>query len=187
MIRPILNLLSPEEQALIGQEKISRLLFAFFGITALLIAVGSVLLLPSFFFLSLKEPSILRQIALSKQSVEAGRVRQAEDTIHTTNEQLTTLFAENISATAPLSTYLRPIADRTSPAIDIDTILFEGEKNTIAIRGIALSRNDFLSFIRLLENYPAFSSVDSPVANLLREHDLLFNITIFIKEPDEEA
>ena len=182
MIRPILNLLSLEEQSVIGREKLRRLSVAFFGVTALFIATGSVLFLPSFLFLSLEEPDILRQISISKESIEAERVRNAKAAIRITNERLATLFLEKILESAPLSTHLLAIADRIPTGIDMNTITFDASKETITLAGIADSRNNFLAFVALLKNHSAFLSIDSPVTNLLVEHNLPFTLTITLNE-----
>lgn len=54
--------------------------------------------------------------------------------------------------------------------------------STVMLRGVALTRANLVSFTEALRGESLFSSVDSPVSNLLKEQNLDFSLTIILKQ-----
>lgn len=54
-------------------------------------------------------------------------------------------------------------------------------KTTVRLNGIAPRRDDFIGFLRALETSGMFSSVQSPVSNLVKDRDLVFSVELTLR------
>jgi hypothetical protein len=177
------NLLPKEYQKRTNQEKMTRFFLLFYFYAAIVFASGAVLLLPAYFSLTFQEEDILRQINLTKKSVEARRVEEAEQSIRDVNKKLEVLAAHRSS---PISSYLAALSEKTLAGVTLSSIIYSKEKQTMEIHGKALERPYFLKFLENLKQEEKFKSIDSPISNLLKERDLDFVVTIVLGRPEKK-
>jgi Tfp pilus assembly protein PilN len=171
------NLLPEEYLRNIGYEKLARFfLLTYIGV-GISIVVGAILLLPSFFFLTFQESGVLEQITIAKQSIEAQRIEQMETIILDTNQKLTTLTTSTGYSRAPATTYIEHIASHL-PATTRITSFALLPNSTITLKGDADTRDALLIFVDNLRADSLFSSVESPITNILKERTVTYILTI---------
>ncbi len=161
----------------------TRFFLLFYFYATIVFASGVVLLLPSYFSLTFQEKDILRQIELTKKSVEAKRVEEAEQSIRNVNKKLEILAAHKSS---PISAYLAALSAKTLGGVTLSSITFSKEKQTLEIRGKASERPYFLKFLENLKEEERFKSINSPISNLLKERDLDFVVTVVLGKPEKK-
>lgn len=174
-----LNLLPPEDLQRLGHEKLTRFLILSFSLIAAALLVGGVLMLPAYFFLTLQENDTLVQIDLAQKSVQAERVKETENTIEAINAKLQSLEAASSKRTL-LSSHIAAIAEHANPGISLDWLTFTREKGQVEITGTAPTRGAFLIFLDGLRRDPYFTSIESPVNNLLKDTGVAFTLTILL-------
>lgn len=176
------GLLPQEYGERIAYEQWARLTLVMHAGIFLVLAVGSVLLLPSYLFLTLQEPSILRQVDIANQSVAAKRVDEAEISIRAVNQQIQIFQQIRIGAPSPLTTLLSEFAETVPSGVHISTISWDEADRQITIDGKADRRNVLLMFIETLKATSLFKEVDLPVSSLLKEEDISFSLIVYIQE-----
>lgn len=176
-----LNLLPKEDLHAIGYEKLSRVAVRMHIFTAAVIGVGAVLLLPTYFFLTLQESEVLRQIDIAKQSTEVHRVEQAETAIKAINTQLRVL--STASSHEPVASYLAAIQAQTTSGVVINQLSFSRADNSIEVHGTATTREEFLQFLEALRSHALFTNITSPITNILKERKLTFTIDMTARAP----
>lgn len=171
----MINLLPYEARHQLRADQFHAALTAFGMIVTAMVAIGFVILLPSF-------------IALRYLTHDLSYAREVEERSPTSRalgertRALTTLEsrARGVLAFAPESPSFENILRemiRAAPAgIDLFTMRFE--KNTFTLEGHYQHRASFLAFLKALETNALIKNVSSPLSNLLKETDASFHITL---------
>lgn len=181
MILHHLNLLPPEDVRRLGHEKLTRFLILVFGVLAAILLTGGILMLPTYFLLTFQEEDVLRQIDIAQKSIATRRTNEAENTIRAINAKLITLDAANVQRSLA-SSLMAAVAKDTGSGISLDRFSFSRDSRKIELTGEAPTRELFLNFLNRLHGDTHFASVESPVANLLKDTDLSFILTLIIAE-----
>jgi hypothetical protein len=176
----IINLLPKEYRNQIAHEKLRRFFLLFYIRLFFMIAVGGVLLLPSYFYLTFQERDTQDQVDITRKSIEAQQVDIIEGAIRKANLQIDTLFRQ--PSTNVTSKLLDEVVLATPDTISFSQLTYDADKKTILIVGTATTRTVFLAFLDKLRASPSIDKVDSPLANLLKDVNTSFTITIYIKE-----
>ena len=155
--------------------KLGRFVMFFFSSLAVLLITILVLFLPSYFSLSYEQEGIATEIAAAKESVSSKRVTEAEKSIKALNRDLAAIASYRQTS---LVAYMHKIAEDTPPGIVLTSLSFDKKGARISIQGTAKRRDDLLDFVARLRAEPSFTSINSPITNLLKEVNAAFEITI---------
>lgn len=169
------NLLPEEHREVVRYERLARFFFAFWICIALILLVIAILLLPSYFFLTFESEGLKQQITAAEQGTVSKRVREAEATITSLNQQLAILAAHTPSSAV---THIDSIARKVPPGVNLSRISFQEEDAEFRIAGTAARREDLLAFLTALRGNKEFSSADAPIENLLKERNIDFEATV---------
>jgi Tfp pilus assembly protein PilN len=182
-----LNLLPPKNRARIGYERLSRFFTLFYTGIAIILLIGIILLLPTYFFLFFQNRGISELISAISQSSESTQALMTEQLIQTTNEKLDRLKQEHSLTPSLLTQYMRDITNRAPATIVLTRLTYQKENNQIQLSGNADTRDDLLVFIQELRKNQQFTNVESPVENILQEHDISFSLSFsLISEVTEQ-
>lgn len=170
-----LNLLSPQAKAALAYERYRRAVLWFGGGLVAALSIFLVLLLPTYFFLTFQRGEVLRALELEERSEEFVKSREVELLLREVNN-----FARRIRegerdriAVSPL---LARVAAALPQAVTLSSFQFEEQRRELTLAGHADSRAAFLEFLSALRASPQFSSVTSPVTNIIRERDISFTL-----------
>lgn len=172
----MINLILPDDQHRLRREHSKRALSAFGFFVMAGLAMGFVMLLPSF-------------VALRYMIADFSYAREVEE--HSPSSRA---LEERTRALTLLELRARDVLARTSksPSFDnllqeifhvasaagIDLITARFEENTFTIEGHYQHRSSFLVFLHALETNALVKTVSSPLSNLLRETDASFHVTL---------
>lgn len=178
------GLLPQEYRERIAHTQWARLALVIHAGIFLIFAVGSVLLLPSYLFLTLQEPGILRQVDIANQSVAAKRVEEAEASIRAVNQRMQIFQQIRIDASSSLATLLSEFAKTIPSGVHISTISWDEAGRQIIINGKADRRNVLLAFLETLKASSLFKEADLPVSSLLKEENISFSLIVYVEDAD---
>lgn len=179
-----LNLLPKEDSRRVGRERLARYLTVVYSFMAALLAMGAILLLPTYFFLFFQYRGIADQLAAAQHNADSKQTQKTELLIKGTNTKLQRLAAQHTLVASPVTKYLQDSITRVPPTITLLSFVYEQQTGTITLRGNATTREDFLVFIEKLRTHQNFSHVESPVTNILKERDVLFNISFTVSKKE---
>lgn len=178
----MINLLPPQakkELEIEREAKIITILGSLFLI--FLIFLGILLFSVKIYILSQIE-SQKTLIDVESRNINIPEVKELEKNITEANQKISNLnlfyknqvdlteILEKISFLLPLNVYLTDFN-------------YQKEKNLIALRGFAQTREDFLEFKKSLETEKGFSNFNSPISNLVKPTDIDFYVSFnLIKE-----
>lgn len=178
----MINIIPEERKKIIGKERIRRFVLVL-GIFLFLLLVFSIILaLPSVVYLNGQQKEIKRTI----ETFEAGpifkEIRNIEKEIQDFQQKLI-LFQNNQSNVLSPSFFIARILEQKPDSLKIETMFFSklNKIPKITIRGHSPSRLELLKFVGDLNGVPSIKNVYSPIANILREKDVEFNLVVEFK------
>lgn len=174
----MINLLPTEDKVANKKDYLSRLFVVAGILIFIIVTISFVLFLPVFLSLFFEEKDLARQLDVLRQddsSVEAEKI-YAE--LGVLNARLA-LYEKNNNEVRQVSALIKKIISFKTDGIRISSFRYEKDKDgKIIIIGKSDSRSDFVDFKKKLEDDKSFSSVSSPLSNLLKETDISFTMTI---------
>lgn len=179
-----MNLLPETYQKVIRREIILRLLFVFIVLISIVIVIAIVFMLPSYFALRFSTADVFRRLDTENKTFERQNIGSFEDTVRKINERIG-FYVANEHRRYALAPLLVQIANMTDTNIILNSIDLRSENKGLFIfdlKGIASTRDAFLSYVQKLKGAPEFSEVRSPISNLLRESKVPFEIEVLIKK-----
>jgi len=99
--------------------------------------------------------------------------------IRRTNLKLTTLNSIEKEFT-PWSENLVAFAKLVPKNVSLVSFTANRESGEVLLRGVAVSREDLLSFMKALTESGLFTNIESPISNLLTKTDLAFDLKMKI-------
>lgn len=99
--------------------------------------------------------------------------------IRSANTKLTTLNSIEKEFT-PWSENLISFAKLVPKNVSIASFTVDKESRSVTLNGVAVSREDLLSFTKSLTESGLFEEIESPISNLLSKTDLAFNLKMKI-------
>lgn len=176
------NLLPKQNKKIIRREYLIRV----FGIGLVFLfmasVLGSVFLLPSFFFSRAKEESVRTSAEIVRKSVEFREKNSSDILLEEAKQKLELLSNKNGGIL--VQDIVIKITDEKPYGVSLYGIsymeLTEG-RSRVTLTGVAGEREDMLSFRKYLEQDVLFSSVRLPVSNLAKDKDIEFSIEIEIE------
>jgi hypothetical protein len=176
MIESLHNLLSHERLQKLRFSYYTRIgIVTFIGLSVV-VCMGIVALLPSYFELS-GERAILSDDVNFLQTVQQKNGNHS-DVLRSLRERVQTV--ESYLTHPQGSTYLDLIFDRTPSGVVLRTFKYDHAAGALVLQGSAETRSDFVAFTNDLESVDAFKNVTFPVGDLAPSIDLLFTVTIEI-------
>lgn len=177
----MINLLPQEEKDALRREYFRRVVAAAGLVAVAAVLAGVILLLPSYFFLNLKNKALFAYIESSEKAAESARINALESQLINISAKINIL--KNGQEPQPaLSVVMSDIIAKKPDSVKIDSFFYKEEDDKslprVSLQGSASRRDDLLSFVKALENEPDFKSVISPTTNLLKEQDLRFSLVI---------
>jgi len=172
------NLLPLEQKKQIKKEYRLRALSVFLMLLAVLEIVGSVLLMPSYFFARTKDQIVraeyetIEPISPEDEKLFV-RLKKLQSRIATLVPQ------EQIDFQQAFSIFLTHL----SPSIKISAFTVEPRDPntyTLIIRGTAVTREALLDFSNAVKAEPSVMKFDIPVSNYAQERDIQFSATVTV-------
>lgn len=164
------------------REKALRSAVVMFGIFNVVLLIGIVFLLPSYFTLTFLQGETERLFLVRQEALARQNAHELEDTIRRINERAA-LHRQNESRRKPVAPLLLRLAAADTAGIALRAAhLFEDKTGAFvaALQGNAATRSVFLAYVQRLENTGGVAAVRSPVDNLLREADVSFNLEVVL-------
>ena len=165
------------------RAKIARILFAFIALLALVVIVAIIFMFPSYFILLLSKNELARRLQTEQSTVARLQLKDMEDKIKVINNKVK--FSEsNELKRKSFSKLIGDISNISSGGVRLES--FELKKNSdglfvINLHGKADTRDNFLSYVQALKNLPDFSSVNSPISNILPSRAVNFSLDVAVK------
>lgn len=168
----------------VRREKIFRLITMFFLLLSAVAVSGIVFLFPSYFVLIFSRDDVLRRLDVQQRAFERQDISSFEESIATINRRAATL-QKSESLRHALAPLLARIADVDTVGIRLQSIDLRANTQgsfIFVLRGTATTRDAFLSYVKQLKGISVFSSVRSPISNILKESDVQFELEIAINK-----
>ncbi len=176
----MINLLAPEDKkVLVGEYRRHKLVVG--GVLWFFVSSAAVIIFTSLYIvLYFDQREVVLNLAKIKQEYEAVASDVSERSITTVNQQ-----AELLLSPASLlpTVLLDKLVSLRPTGVLISNIAYKpaGEEIIVNLNGQANSRQDFLRLLSNLQSESTFTTVDSPVDNLIRERNVQFSLVIHLK------
>ncbi|RJQ37558.1 hypothetical protein C4552_00795 [Candidatus Parcubacteria bacterium] len=171
-----LNLLPPVEKRNLAIIWRTRVVMLISGGVVAVVAIGVLLLLPTYFFIGLQTAETVRAAELERQSQAQSGI-EAEITRIRAANRLAEIVEQYQAGRRPVFGLFETVI-RKAGGVRIENLEFKGKERQFVLRGFAPTRQDLLAFVAALEADEAIAEVSSPVANLIREVAISFSLTI---------
>ena len=143
-----------------------------------------IFLLPIWLSSSYKEKEYILMRDEMNNNLSVLNIASTTNNIKILNNNLTIM--DKVLSYPKIVHYLNVIFLNKTKLIYIDNISYVdiNEKNaSITVEGTSETREALLGFVKNLQTYGVFSSVDSPISNYTKDKDLDFSIKLGIVEP----
>ncbi len=173
----MINLL-PNENKIANKKDYLRRLFTVAGVFSfIIITVSLILFLPAFFSLFFEGRDLAAQLAVLKEGDASVGTKNVYSDLNDLNSKLS--FYEKNKDEVVISVLIAKIVSLKTNGVKINYFKYEKDKNArIMINGKSANRSDLINFKKKLEDDESFSSISSPLSNLLKDTDINFNMTI---------
>ena len=174
----MINLLSEFNKRAFKKMYLLRLLTVALFMSALLLAIHSVLLIPSYAFL---QAQILNQNVEKEfigKTLEASGSEEVEERLALLNAKIALL--ETLPSQPLFIDAIEEVLEVSRTGIKITQISYtpNDAKVQISVRGVAEDRDSLRSFAKRLEEREGIAGVEFPIGNLSKDKDLPFTISI---------
>lgn len=182
-----MNLLPQEDQIKIKSQYTQKIFVFFLVMVFLLSLINIILIIPSYLFIKIKNDSLKNELETINKKPVFLRYKDVENSLVKFNEKIEFLNT-NSGKTLKVSSVLKQIVyGLENGGVSIDSMAFdksapEKEKiDKIRLTGNADTRANFLQFIKNLKENNNFSEIESPASNILKNSDVSYTITVFLK------
>lgn len=175
-----LNLLPPEEKKNVAYVIRTRAVIAVAGATGAVIAMFIILLLPTYFLSKFQETDLLRSVEIERDAERRSGISKKAALIADANGKAGALIKE-IGAGGVREGLFESVLKSVPAGIALYAINYSASDQQMSIEGFSPSRAAFLQFLRALESNPAVTKVSSPPANIIKESDIKFSLTLSIR------
>ena len=178
----MINLIPPQGHKVIKREYLLRVtatLSMLFGAVGIILAIGCV---PVYVLVNAQINALT--IATEKERVEDVSLGDAEEEIRTTKEILGQLHS--VTGDTRASELLHEVEELAPTGISFRNFTMGYEKSTvhtIAVEGTATTRETLIRFKKDLETSSTFQSAEVPIAELAKDTNLPFSMSITLAEP----
>lgn len=177
----MINLIPNQEKKKMIANFRFRLLVILLTALTVTAVVGSVALLPAYFFTSVKKEIAENKLAEQRKTPTPELDQNTLSSIEELNSELKLLGEDKQNRLIVTEKILNEIILKKAPEIKINQIAYEsdslGEK-TVSVRGSAPSRESLLAFRFTLENNPNFKNINLPISNFIKGSNIQFFLTL---------
>ena len=171
-----LDLLPEDRRRRLRRSYILRVSTVAVILAIVLVVAAAALLVPTYLYL------------VSASDARSARLASIESTLSsadqtTLGKRLATLQADageivSISTTPSASKVVREVLAVERPGIVLRSMSYAPAQGTLALSGIAATRNDLRAYQLALSAANAFSTADLPVSSYAKDHDIPFAIAV---------
>ena len=177
----MINLIPIEERKELKKYFFLRLLSVFLFMFGISFFIGIVLISPSYFYAYSKKNTVENKLE-NQQKEEMPKIDQdAQKAINNLNEKLDLVEQLMGNKYVVSEKIFGEILSRKISGIKIKRIYYENNLSTgktVVVDGIATNRETLLSFRRMFENSEVFKSVELPISNFVKGHNIEFSINL---------
>lgn len=166
-----INVLPEQEKAAIRLEKWRRIAIFLSGILGMALIFGLTLLTPSYLPLSFQRQELQRALHVEQEAATAKNTDQIRTEVGMVRN---TIAAINQAINAPArASEIIEVAFQPVQHITVVSIATE-KSGTIAITGIAKTRNDLLDYEQHLRESGKFQEITAPLSDIVQETNINF-------------
>lgn len=174
-----LNLLPQEQKEGLRYEQYRRAT-VFIGIALMAqLLIFCLLLVSAYFYVAFQWEGLARQVNAEKTKGATKKSQDLELNVSQIKKKLET-FAALQNQRRPAAEMAEHVASLVPKGVRLKNFSFKKENKEIALTGRADTRADLLNFKNALERSEELKGVDVPIAALLRQIDIDFNIKIIL-------
>jgi len=138
-----------------------------------------IFLMPSYVYLTFQEKNLVAQNDSSGQTQQTQSTAKISQIFKTTNAQLSALsLSVSSSSTSDLIAHLISLKGSSITFQEITYTMDTATSSTIALSGVAATRESLLSLAKTLEADDSFENVDLPVSNFAKDKNIDFSMTM---------
>lgn len=182
MHNELTNLLSLERRSALRRDYFIRLsIVAVFLVIALILAAAA-LLLPTFVFLTANESAVKTRLASIESTLSSSDDIALSAQLAALSNSAASLSA--LANTRPVSMVVRTILAVSRPGVTLSNFVYSAATNannnqsTLAISGIAATRDALRSYQLALQGSSFVHSADLPVSAYAQDANIAFTITV---------
>ena len=182
----MINVLPIEDRKEIKKEYFKRLIVVSLALLAAVLAMATIMLLPTMIFLSDHEQIHQQEMEYIDAKLKSSGIATIKPLVDDLNKKISILNETSGFQSASRTAGEIMSLGLSGISIKSFSIKIEGDKETISITGQSATRRDLLSFVENLKKCKAgfamreciaFENVISPVSNILKDKDIAFSIT----------
>ena len=173
------NLLPLNEQKLVQQEQIRRVIWFFSIMLSCSIAIAIVLLFPSYLTVLYHEQEVADSLEIEKNVFQKLSLQDALTEVK--NLKLSIVTIQGGLAHASSSQLLSTLLDYGGGKVLIQSINVQSD-GSISMNGRAPTRDDLLSFEEALKNSGKLQKITVPLDNIVKDTDIAFTVQAQIQK-----
>lgn len=173
----MLNLLTENDKRETRRIYAGRVLAVAFLVSIAAGIFGTLALLPSYFFISVRTAAAEERMALLEKSIAARSAEATNPVLADARKKLAEL--SRTTRERPRHSFFESVMDVRIPEVHITGLSYDAAKDggTIRVYGIADAREPLTRFVKRLEREGSFTSVDLPVSDLAASSDIKFTVS----------
>jgi hypothetical protein len=180
----MVNLIPPLEKKSLAFAYYTKLFALLFFMSALVVGIGSLLLLPSFFLANDQNDSALKYLSALEGTQAVRQKSETGKTVAAFSERLSIL---KTFERKPLSAQILATLEKNLPkdlsAMSIKISYTDEKTGIITMNGIGKTRTSLLSYAESLREESIFTGVSVPVTQLANDADLKYTLEFGFKIP----
>ncbi|MDQ3076137.1 MAG: hypothetical protein M3Q34_03340 [bacterium] len=177
----MINLIPNQEKKKMVEHFRVRLLIVLLMSVTVTFFIGSVALLPAYFFSSIKKDIANSKLTEQRKSPLPKFDQGALVTIQDLNDKFRLLETAEENRFVATERILNEIILKKGPDIKLTQIAYSNDNSSqrvVTIRGYAPSREGLLAFRFMLENNSNFKNIDLPISNFIKGNNIQFFLTL---------
>lgn len=177
----MINLIPNQEKKKMVQGFRVRLLVVLLMALTVAFFIGSVALLPAYFFSSIKKEISNNKLSEQRKMPLPKFEQKALSAVQDLNNKFNLLEKAGGGDFVVTERIINEIALKKMPEIKLTQISYTNdglESKVISVRGFAPSRESLLTFRFMLENNPNFKNIDLPISNFIKGTNIQFFLTL---------
>jgi len=176
----MINLMLPEDKKILTAEYRRRIFFGYGTAVGFLLIIAIVAVSSFYAALRIDKASLEHQLEMEKNGMDTKGIDLYASRVVKANKMMDLLTSDNNNLHLASALLDRIIAAKPSgislTSLEVQTV--EDQKHSLVIRGRSSQRKNITDFIARLKGDPLFISVDSPFANLIKDTNSEFVMTI---------
>ncbi|MDD2657156.1 MAG: hypothetical protein PHD04_00640 [Candidatus Pacebacteria bacterium] len=180
MTDDLTNLLPSERRAALSRDYLVRLSVVASVFVAVLVLVAIVLLIPTYVFLRESSRAKTERLATIEATFSSSDEASLSTRLTTLSQNAATLTA--LAEAPSASGIIRSVLAVARPGISLSSLAYTpralSAPSTLAVSGVARTRDTLRTYQLALQRSPLARSADLPVSAYAKDSDITFTITI---------